>query len=57
MFMRFLNDQSGATAIEYALIAAFLSIGIIASVTALRGTINNTFNEISAALTNANATN
>ncbi len=55
--MRFLNDQSGATAIEYALIPAFLSIGIIASVTALRGTINNTFNEISAALTNANATN
>lgn len=57
MIKTFLKDESGATAIEYALIAALLSIGIIAAVTALRGNLNNTFNQISTTLTNANATN
>ncbi len=32
---RFANDESGATAIEYGLIAALISVGIIAAVTTL----------------------
>ncbi len=32
---RFIHEESGATALEYALIAAFIGIAIIASVTAL----------------------
>ncbi|MCF6302065.1 MAG: Flp family type IVb pilin, partial [Devosiaceae bacterium] len=32
---RFLNDESGATAIEYGLIAALISVGIIAAATTM----------------------
>ena len=32
---RFMNDESGATAIEYGLIAALISVGIIAAATTL----------------------
>jgi pilus assembly protein Flp/PilA len=35
LFARFLNDQSGATAIEYGLIAAGISIAIITVVNGL----------------------
>ncbi len=42
LFKRFLKDESGATAIEYALIAAIIGIGLIAAL----GPLND---EISAA--------
>jgi len=42
-FLRFLRAQDGATAIEYALIAGGISIVILAGVTSLGSTINNTF--------------
>jgi pilus assembly protein Flp/PilA len=46
----FLKDDSGATAIEYGLIAAGISIVIIASVNAIGTTLNGTFQGISTQL-------
>jgi pilus assembly protein Flp/PilA len=43
----FLSDDSGATAIEYALIASLIALGIVASLHALTVKIDNTFNEVS----------
>jgi pilus assembly protein Flp/PilA len=42
---RFLKDQSGATAIEYGLIAALVGVGIIAAARALGSSISLTFNK------------
>ena len=47
---RFYKDQSGATAIEYGLIAAGISVVIIATVQALGGNLNGTFTTVSHAL-------
>ena len=41
---RFAKDESGATAIEYGLIAALISIGIVAGARALGQQISSTFN-------------
>jgi pilus assembly protein Flp/PilA len=46
----FLKDQSGATAIEYGLIAAGISVAIIAVVNGLGTTLNAKFNDISTQL-------
>jgi pilus assembly protein Flp/PilA len=43
---RFMNDESGATAIEYGLIAALIAVGIIAAATVLGGGLANLFNGI-----------
>ena len=43
---RFLKDESGATAIEYGLIAALIAVVIIAGVTTLGGNLNDTFNNL-----------
>ena len=43
LFARFLNDQSGATAIEYGLIAAGISIAIITVVNGLGTNLNTKF--------------
>lgn len=43
---RFLNDESGATAIEYGLIAALISVGIIAAATTLGNGLSNLFTGI-----------
>ncbi len=40
---RFLKDESGATAIEYGLIAALIAVTIIAAVTSLGGELNKKF--------------
>lgn len=48
------KDESGATAIEYGLIAALISIAIIAIVTALGGTLEDTFTRIEGDLNTAN---
>lgn len=47
LISRFLNDESGATAIEYGLIAALISVAIIAGATTLGNTLSTTFNDIS----------
>lgn len=46
MFNRFLNDESGATAIEYGLIASLIAIAIIAGATALGSSLSDSFNAI-----------
>ena len=44
---RFLKDESGATAIEYGLIAALISVAIIGGAGALGNGISDTFNNVS----------
>jgi pilus assembly protein Flp/PilA len=46
----FVANESGATAIEYALIASLVSVVIIAALTTLGGKIQKTFNEVSSNL-------
>jgi pilus assembly protein Flp/PilA len=43
---RFSADQSGATAIEYGLIAALIAVAIIAALNSLSGNLKNTFNYV-----------
>ena len=50
---KFLADQSGATAIEYGLIAAGISVAIIAVVNALGSQLNSTFSTVSSDLASA----
>ena len=45
--LTFLKDESGATAIEYGLIAAGISVVIIATVNAIGSTLNAKFDYIS----------
>jgi pilus assembly protein Flp/PilA len=47
---RFLNDQSGATAIEYCLIAVGLSIVILAAVNGVGTTLSAKFTSVNASL-------
>jgi pilus assembly protein Flp/PilA len=47
---KLLKDESGATAIEYGLIAAGISIAIIAVVSQLGSTLNTTFTSLATAL-------
>ena len=47
LFQRFVNDQFGATAIEYGLIASLIGIAIIAGAMALGTSLNSTFQGIS----------
>jgi pilus assembly protein Flp/PilA len=50
LLLRFLKDDRGATAIEYGLIAAGISVAIIATVQALGTNLNTTFQSVSTAL-------
>ena len=47
---RFVQDESGATAFEYGLIAAGISLVIIAAVNGLGTKLNSTFGSINASL-------
>jgi pilus assembly protein Flp/PilA len=46
LFLRFVKDNSGATAIEYGLIAAGISVAIIAVVNGLGTKLNTTFKTV-----------
>lgn len=46
MLQRFLSDDDGATAIEYGLIAGIVGIGIIVSLTLVRGELLSVFTDI-----------
>jgi len=46
----FLNDESGATAIEYGLIAGLVSVVIILAITSVGTGLNATFNKVSTEL-------
>ncbi|PQA87833.1 Flp family type IVb pilin [Hyphococcus luteus] len=47
---RFKEDESGATAIEYGLIAALIAVAIIAAIRAVGGTLSDTFDNINTEL-------
>ena len=47
---RFMKDESGATAIEYGLIAALISVVIITGATAIGTSLNSTFSNVSGKL-------
>ena len=49
-FTRFLKDESGATAIEYGLIAALISVALITGATTLGSKLNNQFNTVATKL-------
>jgi pilus assembly protein Flp/PilA len=49
-FLRFLSDESGATAIEYGLIAAGIALAIIAVVNGLGSNLNTQFTSINTSL-------
>ena len=50
LFSKFLADQSGATAIEYCLIAVGLSIVIITAVNGIGSTLNTKFTSMNSSL-------
>ena len=54
LVLRFVTDESGATAIEYGLIAALIALAIIVGAKATGNALSNQFNSIAAKL-NANA--
>jgi pilus assembly protein Flp/PilA len=46
LFIRFANDESGATAIEYGLIAAGISVAIVATVGTVGDSLVAAFKEV-----------
>ena len=50
VFLRYLKDESGATAIEYGLVAAGISVAIIAVIQGLGRNLNGIFTTVSNAL-------
>jgi pilus assembly protein Flp/PilA len=52
-FKRFLADESGATAIEYGLIAALIAVAIIAALNALSVNLQTVFNHVGTQLSTA----
>ena len=51
VFTRFVKDESGATAIEYGLIAAIVAVGIIIGLQNLRDGLNTLFNNLKTQVT------
>jgi pilus assembly protein Flp/PilA len=50
VFLKFLDDETGATAIEYGLIAAGISLAIIAAVNGLGTNLNGVFTSVNSSL-------
>ncbi len=46
LFARFMKDESGATAIEYGLIAALIAVALITGAGAVGTAINDNFNDV-----------
>jgi pilus assembly protein Flp/PilA len=53
IFQKFLRNESGATAIEYGLIAALIAVAIIGGATVVGEGVNSTFTDIKTELDNA----
>lgn len=47
---RFLKDESGATAIEYGLIAALVAVALVAALTSMKDKISGTFDKVGQSL-------
>lgn len=56
LMKRFVKDESGATAIEYGLIAALVSVVIIGALGFVGNNLTNVFNTVASKLGNANTT-
>jgi len=54
LFNRFINDESGATAIEYGLIAALIAVAVVTAVSAVGTELTGTFEKVATELTAAN---
>lgn len=54
-FKNILNDEAGATAIEYGLIAALIAVAIMATVGGLGSQLDSTFSKTSSGLSAGNA--
>jgi pilus assembly protein Flp/PilA len=54
LLLSFIQNDLGATAIEYGLIAALISVVVIGAMTALGTNLNTTFTAVSNALSGAN---
>ena len=54
-FRKFLRDEEGVTAVEYALIAALIAVAIIIATQALGVSINDTFTTVGGKMDEANA--
>jgi pilus assembly protein Flp/PilA len=52
--MKFLKNKSGATAIEYGLIAALIAVAVIGGVSALGSNANKTFEKVSTEIAKGN---
>jgi len=50
LFSKFISDQSGATAIEYCLIATGIAIVIITAVNSIGSTLNGSFTSVNSSL-------
>lgn len=53
MLKNVLKDESGATAIEYGLIAGVVAVGLIGALTSLRTSLTNGFTAVGTAITGA----
>jgi pilus assembly protein Flp/PilA len=53
IFARFMKDESGATAIEYGLIAALISVALITGAGALGNALDDQFQSLSTKLNDA----
>ena len=51
IFVRFAEDATGATAIEYGLIAAIVGVGIVVGLTQLQSGLNTLFGNVNTQLT------
>ena len=57
LITRFAADESGATAIEYGLIAALIAVAAVFALQTVGTELNATFTKVSGKLTEANAAN
>ncbi|MCI9866676.1 Flp family type IVb pilin [Rhizobium skierniewicense] len=55
IFARFMKDESGATAIEYGLIAALISVGIITGASTIGSSLSRVFGDISTKISGSGA--
>jgi pilus assembly protein Flp/PilA len=54
LMKKFLNDESGATMVEYAVLVALISIAAIATIVLVGNEVNNAFDRVKEELVKAN---
>ncbi len=57
MFYKVIRDETGATAIEYGLIAALISVAALTAMQGLGDQLSTTFNQAATSMQSANSTN